>query len=96
MNKQLVDDLKVVLQEAEELLAATAGASGNTLDAARRKLSDGVDLLRGECAHLQRKAAAAARASGQLVKEHPYETAGAGLTLMAIVAVAVWLWQRPR
>lgn len=91
MNQQLVDDLKVVLQRAEELLETTSDASGERLKAARRKLSKAVKSAGKEWSRLSDRAGDAVRASGQLVKEHPYESAGGGLLLLALVVGVVWL-----
>lgn len=96
ITQQLVNDLKVVLERAEELLETTSDASGESLKAARRKLSKAVKSLGKEWSLLSERAADAARASGRMVKEHPYESAGGGLVLLAVVVGALWLWKRSR
>lgn len=92
-HQTLVDDLKVVLEQAEDLLGTTAGVSNHKLESARRKLSNSVDGLRDKCGRLQRSTVDIARASGEYVKEHPYETAGASLALLALTAGVLWIWR---
>lgn len=96
MKQHLVDDIRSVLHQVDELLESTSDASGTSLDAARQRLSNGAENLRGQCRRLQREAGDTARATGRVIKEHPYETAGAGVAMLAIVAGALWLWQRCR
>lgn len=96
-SQQLVDDLKSVLHQAEDLMSATAGSRGEKLEAARRKLADGIASVRAQQERLQDKMSDALRASGRLVKEHPYETAaGGGLALALLVVGVLWLIQRSR
>lgn len=96
INERLIDDLKAVLQQAEELLEATSGSSGSGLDKAREKLGASVELLRNQWGELSDRAVDAARTSRRIVREHPYETAGGGLALVAAAVGLVWLWQRLR
>ena len=96
ITQRLEDDLKVVLDRAEDLLELTAGASSEALGAARQGFLEVVESLRDEWKRLPRQASRAARASGRIVREHPYETAGGSLLLLVVVVGAVWLWQRSR
>ncbi|MCU0788077.1 MAG: DUF883 domain-containing protein [Verrucomicrobia bacterium] len=96
IEQQLVDDLKVVLQQAEDLLESTTGASGKGLDKAREKLSASMDLLRQRWNQLSEGAADAARATGRVVRDHPVGATGSGLALLAALIGGFWLWQRLR
>jgi ElaB/YqjD/DUF883 family membrane-anchored ribosome-binding protein len=96
MNEQLVNDLKSVLKEAEALLDATAHQSGGTLKTARQKLGQSVEAVRTQWTRLQDKATDTAAAGGRLVKEHPYETMGAGVLIAAFAAGAYWMWRNSR
>ena len=91
VTEQLVDDLKVVLERAEDLLETTGGGSGKKLEAARERLTNAISTLRAAESELQKKAVAALESSGRFVKEHPYETAGGGLALI-LALLGSYLW----
>jgi len=96
MNEQLVDDLRVVLEKAEELLKATEGGSSRKLEVAREKLMQGISTIRNAQSQIQEKAADALKATGRVVKEHPYETAGGGLAVILALLGAILWFQRSR
>lgn len=94
LNQQLVDDLRVVLHRAEELLDDTANASGEKAHAARQKLGEASDALRDRWARLQDLTTEAARTSRRVAREHPYETVGTGLAVLAVLGAALYLARR--
>jgi ElaB/YqjD/DUF883 family membrane-anchored ribosome-binding protein len=96
MKQQLVDELRAVLVQAENLLDTTPDGGDERFKVARQKLSESVDSLQDRWSDLQDTASRAAWASGRVIKEHPYESAGTGVALLGIAVSAVWLWQRSR
>jgi ElaB/YqjD/DUF883 family membrane-anchored ribosome-binding protein len=90
---KLVNDLKVVISDAEELLRATAGQAGEKISVARlrieesladakRRLGD-VGLAAGEQARV------AARATDQFVHENPWQAVGIGAALGVILGMLI-------
>ena len=96
MKQQVVDDLRAVLAQAENLVETSAEAGDERFKMARRKLSESVDSLQDRWSDLQDTASRAARASGRVIKEHPYESVGTGVALLGLAVFGLWLLQRSR
>ncbi len=79
-TEKLVQDLKAVIADTEELLKATAGQTGDQIAAARAKLVARINASRQQLADLERgaveKARAAAQATDKLVRDHPWPALG--------------------
>lgn len=85
---KLVQDLKVVMSDAEELLRATANQAGEKVSAARERIQDSmhhakVKLAEAEAVMLD-KTKQAARATDEYVHENPWKAVGiaAGVGLL--------------
>ena len=84
---KLVADLKVVINDAEELLKITAGQAGEKVAAVREKVQRGLEQAKAKLVEIEGKAVdqtkAAARATDAYVHENPWKAvgiaAGAGL-----------------
>ena len=84
---KLVADLRAVIADAEDYLAASVGQAGEAYTVARRKLERRLDTAKAQAAEAQRsligKTRAAARAADGYVHENPWQSlalaAGAGL-----------------
>jgi ElaB/YqjD/DUF883 family membrane-anchored ribosome-binding protein len=96
VERQLATDLKAVLKEAEDLIDSTSGASDEALDMARERLNKTLDSLRSRWNRLESMTTETARAARNTVREHPYETAGAGVLAVAFLAGAFWMWRNSR
>jgi len=85
---KLMADLKVVINDAEELLKITAGQAGDKVAAVRDKLQKGLEQAKAKLVELENKAfeqtKAAARATDQYVHENPWKAVGiaAGVGLL--------------
>ncbi len=75
-NEKLVSDLKSVSTDAEELLKATAGQAGEKISEARKRLGAALQAAKATCQRLEEKTVAAAKATDQCIREHPYESIG--------------------
>ncbi len=75
LNK-LAADFKVVLQDAESLIKATAGDLGERAREARSRLAASLETAKTNCQKMQGEAVERAKAADQLVREHPYESLG--------------------
>jgi len=91
---RLMEDLRTVVRDTEELLKATASQTGEKAEEARRRVSAALD---GAKARLQQAQASAAqmsdealKATEQYVRDNPWQAvgiaAGVGLVLGALLA----------
>jgi ElaB/YqjD/DUF883 family membrane-anchored ribosome-binding protein len=79
-KEKLIKDFKAVVTDTEELLKATAGQTGEKLAAARAKVEESLVATRKRLADLEQglieKTKVAARATDELVHEHPWQAVG--------------------
>ena len=93
-REQLVGDMKAVIADAEELLKATTGATGERITAARARAEETLRAARQKLADLEDavvdQAKEAARAADEYVREHPWGAVGiaavAGLLLGVMIS----------
>jgi len=87
-KEKLVEDLKLVISDAEELLRATASQAGEKVTAARQKVQDSLNRAKTELAGVDDeifdKGMEAARATDDYVRDHPWHAVGiaAGIGLV--------------
>jgi len=89
-NERLASDLKAVVRDAEELLKATAGQAGEKVSEVRARLATALESAKATCHRVEEKTIAAAKATDQTIREHPYQSIGiafgVGLLLGVLVA----------
>jgi len=77
---KLVEDLKAVVADAEELLKATASQTGERIAAARAKAEESLKAAKARLAEeevaLMAKTRAAAKATEDYVRANPWEAVG--------------------
>ena len=91
---QILIDMKAVIADAEELLNATAGATGERIGAARTLAEETLRAARRKLAQVDDvvldNAKQAARAADDYVREHPWGAVGiagvAGLLIGIMIA----------
>lgn len=88
-NAQLAGDLKNLVRDAEELMRATAGAAGEKVSEVRSRLAAALDSAKATCHRFEEKAAAAAKATDHVIREHPYESIGIAFGLGLLIGVLV-------
>lgn len=75
---RLIEDLKVVVQDAEELLKATAGQTGDKISAVRARAEESLRNARRRLGELEEdvvaRARSAAKATDELVHEKPWQS----------------------
>jgi len=94
VRAQLVGDMKAVIADAEELLRATTGATGERISAARARAEETLRAARQKLAGLDEavvdQAKETARAADEYVREHPWGAVGiaavAGLLLGVMIS----------
>ena len=88
-NERLTGDLKTVVRDAEELMKATGGQTGEKVSEVRSRLAAAVESAKATCQRLEEKAVAAAKATDHVIREHPYESIGVAFGLGLLIGVLV-------
>jgi ElaB/YqjD/DUF883 family membrane-anchored ribosome-binding protein len=88
---KLVDDLRVLVADAEALLAATAGDLSDRAKAARRKAAESIENGRARLEELESDLAARAEAvaadATEYVRENPWQSVGIAAAVGLFVGV---------
>lgn len=75
---RLIDDLKAVVHDAEELIKATAGQTGEKISAVRARAEENLREVRRKLGELEddvvERAKSAAKATDDLVHEKPWQS----------------------
>jgi len=92
-KEKLVDDVKVVLRDAELLLRETAGNLGDKAKDARERLEKGVQATKERLYELQKQSAeqakVAVKATDEFVHDHPWESVGVAFAVGALLGVLI-------
>jgi ElaB/YqjD/DUF883 family membrane-anchored ribosome-binding protein len=88
-RQKLMNDLKVVLHDAEELMKATASDLGEKAREARVKLAATVEVAKANCHRLEQKTVATAKAADHIIRENPYRSLGLAFGVGLLVGVLV-------
>jgi len=88
---RVVDDLKALGHDADELVKATAGDARETVCEARARLGRAVEAARRSCDRAQRRVKQGVKMADEVVHNHPYEIIGVALGAgLVLGALAVW------
>lgn len=86
-TNKLIRDLKLVAQDAEALIKATAGDVNERAREARARLSKAVEAAKETAVELQDKATEKAKLADEVVREHPYESIGVAFGVGLLLGV---------
>lgn len=90
---KLVQDLKIVISDAEELLRATASQAGEKAAVAREKIQDSLHRAKIKLAEAEEvmidKTKQAARATDEYVHEHPWKAVGVAAGIGLIIGLLI-------
>ena len=86
---KLVKDLRLVVQDAEDLIRATAGEMNEKTKAARARLSQTLEKAKVTAQDLQVKAAEKAKVADEVIRQHPYESIGVAFGVGLLLGVIV-------
>jgi len=75
-TEKLLEDLKEVVQDGEELLRAGADELNEQGKAARARLSAALQTAKDTGRKLQERTIAGAKATDRAIREHPYQSIG--------------------
>ncbi|MHB8624451.1 MAG: DUF883 family protein [Sulfuricaulis sp.] len=92
-KEKLIDDFKAIIVDAEELLRASANASGEGFNLARAKFAEKLKATKARLTDVESRitdgAKQAASATDDYVKTNPWTAAGIGAGIGLIVGVLV-------
>ena len=86
-TERLLQDLKAVVHDGEELLKAGAQDLSGRGMAARERLAAALEVARETRRKLEERARASARATDRIVREHPYQSIGAAFGIGMLIGV---------
>jgi ElaB/YqjD/DUF883 family membrane-anchored ribosome-binding protein len=90
-QEKLIQDVRMVVHDAEELIKATAGDFGDKTREARAKLAGALVVVRETCNKLEKQAienaSNTAKATDAVIRSHPYESAGIALGAGLLIGV---------
>jgi ElaB/YqjD/DUF883 family membrane-anchored ribosome-binding protein len=78
-------ELNTLLSEARALLEATAGVAGESIAQARKRLAAALETGKEAVDQVKDKAVAGAKATDELVRQHPYQAIGIALGVGALI-----------
>jgi ElaB/YqjD/DUF883 family membrane-anchored ribosome-binding protein len=78
-------DSEHLLEDAKELLAATAHVAEEKVVEARKRLTDAIERGREALENLQERAVATAKATDQVIRDNPYRSLGVALGVGALI-----------
>ena len=92
-KEKLLQDLRVVVADAEELLRATAGQAGEKVAAARERIQENLAAMKVRLAAAEEavvvKTKQAAKATDEYVHENPWKAVGIGAGVGLIVGMLI-------
>ncbi|MCX7960954.1 MAG: DUF883 family protein [Burkholderiales bacterium] len=92
-KEKLVSDLKAVVNDAEELLRASAGQAGERLAAARERLQASLASARAKLADAERvlldRTREAARATDAYVHQNPWQAVGVAALVGFVIGLLI-------
>jgi ElaB/YqjD/DUF883 family membrane-anchored ribosome-binding protein len=83
------NDVNTIIQDANDLIAATADVSGAKVCEARQRLSAALERGREIAARVRDKAVEGAKVADKAVHEHPYQAIGIAVGIGAIIGYLI-------
>jgi ElaB/YqjD/DUF883 family membrane-anchored ribosome-binding protein len=74
--EKLGTDLKELSRDAEAMLQATAGQTGEKMSELRQRLSSAIESAKSTYRKVEEKTLAGAKIADKTIREHPYESIG--------------------
>jgi len=88
-TEQLLEDLRAVVRDGEELLKAGAEDLSERGAAARERLAAALETAKETRERLQERAREGAKAADRMVREHPYQSVGVAFGIGMLLGVLV-------
>lgn len=83
--EKLIRDIKVVVQDAEELIRATSGDFGDKTREARAKLAGALVVAKDTCHRLEDEVRVKATQADSAIRGHPYQFLGAAFAVGVLI-----------
>jgi ElaB/YqjD/DUF883 family membrane-anchored ribosome-binding protein len=87
--EKVIQDLKILIRDSEELLSATAEQAGEHLKGVRARLSHALTDARATCHTLEGKAIEKAKEADQVIRRHPYESIGIAFGVGVLLGLVI-------
>src|SRR6266853_6792208 len=88
---KLMEDLRLVVTDAEELLRATAGQAGEKITVARERAAESIDAAKARIAQAGYAAAVqtreAAKATDEYVQDNPWTAVGVAAAIGIVIGM---------
>ena len=88
-TEKLLEDVKQVVRDGEELLKAGAGELSEKGKAARARLASALESAKETGRRLQERTIAGAKATDKVIREHPYQSIGIAFGVGLLIGVLV-------
>ena len=88
-TERLLQDLRTVVRDGEELLKAGAQDLSERGMAARERLAAALEVAKETRKKLEDRARASMQATDRIIREHPYESVGAAFGIGLLIGVLV-------
>lgn len=86
-TEKLLQDLKAVIKDGEQLLRAGAREMGERGSAARERLNAALEVAKDTQRRLQEGALSTAKATNLVIREHPYESLGVAFGIGVLLGI---------
>jgi ElaB/YqjD/DUF883 family membrane-anchored ribosome-binding protein len=88
-TEALVTDLKNVVRDSEELLAAVSDATGERAEELREKLNEKLAHARVACRKLEGRTRESLEEADKVIRDHPYQSIGVALAVGVVIGALV-------
>ncbi len=88
-REKLLEDLRVLIHDAEQLLKSGADEAGEKAAELRAKLQESLAKAKDTCRRLEDRAVAGAKAADRVIREHPYESLGVAFGVGVLLGVLI-------
>ncbi|MEY2428169.1 MAG: hypothetical protein QOJ40_1054 [Verrucomicrobiota bacterium] len=88
-TEKLLQDLRAIVHDGEELLKAGASELSDRGTAARERLSAALEVAKETRRKLEKQAMASVKATDRVIREHPYESIGIAFGVGLLLGVVI-------
>jgi ElaB/YqjD/DUF883 family membrane-anchored ribosome-binding protein len=85
MKKHATHESEHLLEDAQELLTATAHVAEEKVIEARKRLTAAIEKGKEALHNIQERAVAGAKATDQVIRDHPYQSLGVAFGVGALI-----------
>jgi ElaB/YqjD/DUF883 family membrane-anchored ribosome-binding protein len=92
-RERLMDDLKTLVRDAEDLLKVTADQVSDKAKEARSRVATALQQAKSTCQELEQRSMATAKAAGgaadEVIRGHPYEATAVAFGIGLVIGLLV-------